>query len=297
MHGCFCANSKKRSFAAASVSLNTSPQMVAKYIAFLENYFGIKLLNRTTRSQILTEFGKQYYERCLFILSEIKASKMLAQQLIEAQQLIDEPKGKLRISAPISYGNFNLIPIISQFIKRYPKIDVDLQLSDSYVDLIKEDFDIVFRIGELVDSGLIVRQLKPYQLIFAAASSYLAQYGNPTVPEELNQHQCLIYQYVNRNKKDDIWSFTISGKLVELPISGSFKSNNTLALATAAIEGVGITMLPEAMLNKAIKQNKLLPILQDYLPPARKLYMLYTADLYRLPKLKMFIEFVIDSEF
>lgn len=277
------------SFVATSVSLNTSPQMVTKYIAFLEKYLGLKLLNRTTRSQNLTEFGKQYYQRSKLILGEIAESKVLA------QQFIDEPKGRLRISAPVSYGHYNLIPVISRFMKCYPKLNIDIQLSDRYVDIVKDDFDILFRIGQLNDSGLIGRKLKPFQLIFAASPSYLAQNGIPAVPEDLKHHQCLIYQYVNRNKNDYVWPFTVNGKSCNLPISGLLQTNDTSALAIAAVEGLGITMLPESMLIEPIKQNKLLPILQNFLPPAREVHMLYTADRQPLPKMKMFTEFVTNA--
>ncbi|MFQ1019006.1 LysR substrate-binding domain-containing protein [Gilliamella sp. CG13] len=285
----FVLTVKTGSFVSTSVSLNTSPQMVTKYIAFLEKHLGLKLLNRTTRSQHLTVFGKQYYQRCLLILAEIKETKILAQQFIE------EPKGRLRISAPVSYGHYNLIPVIGRFMKRYPKLNIDIQLSDRYVDIVKEDYDIVFRIGQLNDSGLIGRKLKPFQLIFAASPSYLMQNGVPAVPDDLKNHQCLIYQYVNRNKNDYVWPFTVNGKAVNLSISGSLQSNDTSALAIAAIEGLGITMLPEPMLNEAIKQDKLLPILQNYLPPAREVHMLYTADRQPLAIMKMFIEFVVDT--
>lgn len=285
----FILTVKTGSFAAASVSLNTSPQMIAKYIAFLENYLGLKLLNRTTRSQNLTEFGKQYYPKCLSILAEIQATKVLAQQFSE------EPKGNLRISAPVSYGYYNLIPVISDFMKRYPKVEVDIQLSDRYVDLVQDNFDVVFRIGQLADSGLIARKLKPYQLTFAASPSYLAQHGVPSVPKDLEKHNCLIYQYMNPNKNDYLWPFMINGKKVNISISGSLQSNETLVLAKAAIEGLGITMLPESMLSDAIRQNKLLPILQDFLPPEKEVHLLYTADRQRPSKHNIFIEFVVNA--
>lgn len=285
----FVITVKTGSFAATSIFLNTSPQMVAKYILFLENYLGLKLLNRTTRSQNLTEFGKQYYERCLFILSEIKNTKTLAQTYSK------EPKGRLRISAPVSYGQFNLVPVISHFMKCYPKVNIDIQLNDRYVDLVKDDFDVVFRIGSLSDSGLIARKLSDLQLIFAASPSYLARYGVPAVPDDLKKHQCLIYQYVNSNKKDNLWPFKINGELINVPITGSFQSNNTAALAVAALEGLGITMLPESTLRESIKQNKLIPVLQNFLPPAREVHLLYTADKQRLPKLNIFIDFIINA--
>lgn len=284
----FVLTVKMGSFAAASVPLNTSPQMIAKYIAFLENQAGLKLLNRTTRSQCLTEFGKQYYQRCLVILNEVKESHALA------QQFIDEPQGSLKISAPMSFGNFSLMPLLGQFIKRYPRINVDLQLSDRYVDLVKEGFDIAFRIGSLTDSGLIARKLRSYQLIYAASPDYLAQYGIPSTPDDLKNHRCLIYQYINQAKKDYVWPFTINGKVTHITISGSLQSNETSALAMAAIEGLGITMLPEAMLKEAILQKKLLPILQPFLAPARDMHPLYTAEPTRLPKLTSFIKLALD---
>ncbi|PXV97253.1 LysR family transcriptional regulator [Gilliamella apicola] len=285
----FVLTVKTGSFAASAISLNTSPQMIAKYVVFLEDYLGLKLLNRTTRSQKLTEFGKQYYEKCLFILDEVKSSKTLAQQFIE------EPKGRLRISAPVSYGHFNLISVLSRFMRCYPKVNVDLQLSDRYVDLVKDDFDIVFRIGELSNSSYIARKLNCYKLIFAASPTYLAKNGIPATPNDIKKHQCLIYQYVNPTKKDYLWPFSINGKVINIPISGSLKSNDTLALANAAVEGLGITMLPQSMLSELIRQNKLFPILQDFLPPAREVHLLYKSDKQQLPKLKMFIEFITDS--
>ena len=285
----FVLTVKTGSFVASAISLNTSPQMIAKYVVFLEDYLGLKLLNRTTRSQKLTEFGKQYYEKCLFILDEVKSSKTLAQQFIE------EPKGRLRISAPVSYGHFNLISVLSRFMRCYPKVNVDLQLSDRYVDLVKDDFDIVFRIGELSNSSYIARKLNCYKLIFAASPTYLAKNGIPATPNDIKKHQCLIYQYVNPTKKDYLWPFSINGKVINIPISGSLKSNDTLALANAAVEGLGITMLPQSMLSELIRQNKLFPILQDFLPPAREVHLLYKSDKQQLPKLKMFIEFITDS--
>ena len=285
----FVLTVKTGSFAASAISLNTSPQMIAKYVVFLEDYLGLKLLNRTTRSQKLTEFGKQYYEKCLFILDEVKSSKTLAQKFIE------EPKGRLRISAPVSYGHFNLISVLSRFMRCYPKVNVDLQLSDRYVDLVKDDFDIVFRIGELSNSSYIARKLNSYKLIFAASPTYLAKNGIPATPNDIKKHQCLIYQYVNPTKKDYLWPFSVNGKVINIPISGSLKSNDTLALANAAVEGLGITMLPQSMLSELIRQNKLFPILQDFLPPAREVHLLYKSDKQQLPKLKMFIEFITNS--
>ena len=285
----FVLTVKTGSFAASAISLNTSPQMIAKYVVFLEDYLGLKLLNRTTRSQKLTEFGKQYYEKCLFILDEVKSSKTLAQKFIE------EPKGRLRISAPVSYGHFNLISVLSRFMRCYPKVNVDLQLSDRYVDLVKDDFDIVFRIGELSNSSYIARKLNSYKLIFAASPTYLAKNGIPATPNDIKKHQCLIYQYVNPTKKDYLWPFSINGKVINIPISGSLKSNDTLALANAAVEGLGITMLPQSMLSELIRQNKLFPVLQDFLPPAREVHLLYKSDKQQLPKLKMFIEFITNS--
>ena len=285
----FVLTVKTGSFVASAISLNTSPQMIAKYVVFLEDYLGLKLLNRTTRSQKLTEFGKQYYEKCLFILDEVKSSKTLAQQFIE------EPKGRLRISAPVSYGHFNLISVLSRFMRCYPKVNVDLQLSDRYVDLVEDDFDIVFRIGELSNSSYIARKLNSYKLIFAASPTYLAKNGIPVTPNDIKKHQCLIYQYVNPTKKDYLWPFSINGKVINIPISGTLKSNDTLALANAAVEGLGITMLPQSMLSELIRQNKLFPILQDFLPPAREVHLLYKADKQQLPKLKMFIEFITNS--
>lgn len=284
----FVLTVKAGSFALASTQLNTSPQMMSKYIVFLENQLGLKLLNRTTRTQSLTAFGKQYYERCLVILNEVRVADTLA------EQLINEPRGQIRISAPVTFGNFSLMPFICDFMKRYPHIEIDAQFTDHFVDMIDEEFEIVFRIGELSDSRLIAKKLAPYKLIVCASPDYLALHGVPSTPEELKDHECLLYTFANRSDKNYLWNFYIDNKLNAVPVSGRLQANESLALTVAAIRGNGIIMVPQVIVKDAIAQKKLLPILQSFLPPERPMYMLYTADKQRLSKLKVFIQAVLD---
>lgn len=276
------------SFVGASLQLEISSQMVAKHVTFLEKKLGLTLLNRTTRTQHLTEFGAEYYERCLSIINDVEATNVLA------QSFTDRPKGSLKVSAPVALGSFGLIPFLSDFMQLYPEITVDLQLSDDYVDLTADGFDVAFRIGDLADSGMRARRLHPFQLVACASPSYLGKFGTPEKPEALKNHNCLIYQYINHARKNDLWHFENKGEMQEVTVSGTFQCNNTFALMQAGLNGVGIINLPEFMVKDAIAQKKLMPILQPFSSLKREMHLLYLDRAQSLPKLHAFVQSAVD---
>ncbi|MGL5389335.1 MAG: LysR substrate-binding domain-containing protein [Serratia sp. (in: enterobacteria)] len=274
------------SFAAASEVLNLSPQMVGKHISMLEEHLGTRLLNRTTRRQNLTEVGRMFYERCKVVLAAADEAEAVAQEMTAM------PRGVLRVNAPVTFGAYGMSPLVVDYMRRYPDVQVELTLSDRYVDLVDEGFEAVIRIGPLADSALIARKLKPYQLIACASPRYLAEFGTPVRPEELIDHQCLGYTYWSRSSEKE-WTFTKGGKQHAAEVNSRLQSNNATALLSAALGGGGIILGAEVVLGSYIASGQLIQVLADYQAPAREMYLLYSPNRYPTQKLRRFIDAVM----
>jgi DNA-binding transcriptional LysR family regulator len=175
------------SFSAAAREMQVSQALVTKQIQELESWLGARLLNRTTRRLSLTEVGTAFYERAARILDAVEEAKDAAGAL----QTV--PRGRLRINAPVSFGLPHLAPAVTDFLKRYPDVSVELLVNDRLVDLLEGEFDVGVRIGRLRDSSLIARRIGPIRLAVCAAPDYLARYGEPKTPEDLSKHDCLEY--------------------------------------------------------------------------------------------------------
>lgn len=274
------------SFAAASEVLNLSPQMVGKHISMLEEHLGTRLLNRTTRRQNLTEVGRMFYERCKVVLAAADEAEAVAQEMTAM------PRGVLRVNAPVTFGAYGMSPLVVDYMRRYPDVQVELTLSDRYVDLVDEGFEAVIRIGPLADSALIARKLKPYQLIACASPRYLAEFGTPVRPEELIDHQCLGYTYWSRSSEKE-WTFTKGGKQHAAEVNSRLQSNNATALLSAALSGGGIILGAEVVLASYIASGQLIQVLADYQAPAREMHLLYSPNRYPTQKLRRFIDAVM----
>lgn len=284
----FVTAAEAGSYASAAVQLGMSAQMVAKHVAGLEQRLGARLLNRTTRRQSLTPLGQAYYERCKAVLAQVQAADALA---LEMNAL---PTGKLRISAPVTFGGSRLMPFITAFLRDYPDVQVDLQLTDRFTDLVADGFEAVFRIGPLSVSGadsasLVARPLAPYQLVACASPAYLAAHGTPQVPADLASHQCLGYAYWAR-PADSQWQFQQNGKQYQVAVGSRLQVNESRALTLAALEGFGIVLGPEIYLAPALASGQLVQVLPDYQAPSRPMHLLYPADRLRTAKLRTFID-------
>lgn len=178
---------EKGSLSAAAKACGISATMAGNHLRMLEKHLGTQLLNRTTRRQHLTGFGENYYERCKEIL------RLVAEGEAQAQSLQSTPTGKLRVTAPVTFGTEALMPALSGYLDRYPDVSVDVVLCDRVVDLVEEGFEVAIRIGQLPDSGLVAKSLSPYRLMICASPSYLARRGTPMAPEDLSQHECLSF--------------------------------------------------------------------------------------------------------
>jgi DNA-binding transcriptional LysR family regulator len=271
-------------FTAAASRFNLSPVMVGKHIAQLEATLGARLLTRTTRRQSLTEIGAQYADQCRAILAQIEAAERGA----EAMRSV--PRGRLRVTAPTSFGNEWLAPALTDYLRLHPEVSVDLNLNDRTVDLVDEGYDAAIRIGALDDSGMIARPLQPYKMAICAAPGYLRQRGTPHTPQELAQHECLDFVVGDIGVSWRLQS--VHGKHA-LPPS-RFRANNGQALRMAALKDFGIVMQAEVLLAQDIAAGRLVPILSDYLPAPRAMHVVYPRDRRATPKLTTFIDFILE---
>ncbi|WP_284332581.1 LysR family transcriptional regulator [Dyella flagellata] len=272
------------SISAAANELNLSSQLAGKHVRALEQGLGIKLLNRTTRRQSLTDVGRVFYERAKNVLAEMEA----AEALIAETRAI--PRGQLRISAPITFGSRALAPEIADYMKQYPEVSVDLCLTNRTVDLVDEGFDVAFRTGELPDSGLLARRLAPLRLVLCASPSYLKSAKKLREPKDLAGHECLVFSHTSLRTK---WSFDGPLGRVSVPITGRFSTDSGEALRAAALAGAGILLQPHALVSEEIESGRLVRLLQKYEPAARPLHLLYAPDRRMTPKLRTFLDFAV----
>ena len=273
------------SFTAAAAALGMSSQMVGKHVTFLEQRLGALLLHRTTRQQSLTTIGEAFYERCRAIIADAEAAEMLVNDLSTT------PRGRLRVNAPLSFGAVCVAPLVGRYLQCHPHINVELTLFDRYADLVDEGYDVVFRVGNLNDSGLAARPLPAYRLLACASPAYLAERGVPQSPEDLASHQCL--GYVNWSGLPYLeWPFQCDGLARSIQIHPRFQVNDGRVLLAAALDGLGIILQPEPLVASAIGSGALVHILGNHTSLDRPMNMLFSARRPQLPKLRTFIDFV-----
>lgn len=272
------------SFSAAGEALHMSSQLVGKHVQTLEQHLGLRLLNRTTRRQHLTEAGFAFYERVKIILAEVEAAEGMA------AMSGGTPRGRLRINAPVSFGVHALAKRLPEYLAANPEVSIDMSLSNRYVDLIDEGFDVMFRVGELPDSGLVARALAPYRLRLCASPIYLARRTPITHPSDLDQHECLGFSYTELRNR---WVFSGQEGLISVPVSGKLMVDSGEALLTAARAGLGILLQPCELVQDDLSVGTLVEILQDFPVPTRPFHLLHAPDRRMTPKLRSFIDFSI----
>jgi DNA-binding transcriptional LysR family regulator len=281
----FVCAADKRSFTAAAETFGISATMVGKHVRWLEERVGAKLLNRTTRRQSLTEIGRIYHQRCKLLLADAEAADACADEMRTS------PRGLLKIHAPVSFGSQRLAPALAAYLRIYPQVEVDLALNDRDADLVEEGYEAAIRIDALPDSGLVARALQPYRMWLCAAPAYLAEAGTPRTAQELAQHNCLGFAYW---RKKNVWRLRKSERTEAVEVSGRLTVNNGQALRTAAIAGLGIIMQPEVLVGDDVASGRLVRLLAEYELPSRPMHIVYVADRRPTPKLRSFIDFVVE---
>lgn len=272
------------SFSAAGQALEMSSQLVGKHVQMLEHHLGVRLLNRTTRRQHLTDIGATFYERAKLILADVEAAEGLAAETRA------EPRGRLRINAPVTFGIHALSPKLPEYLGQYPEVNIELFISNRPVDVIDEGFDLVFRVGHLTDSGLIARPLAPYRLVLCAAPGYVAAHSPIRTPKDLSEHECLGLIHPVLAKE---WTFDGPEGRVTVPVTGRLMVDSGEALIAAALAGMGILLQPAELVRPYLATGQLVTLLPEYSAPTRPMHILYAPDRRMTPKLRSFIDFAL----
>jgi DNA-binding transcriptional LysR family regulator len=283
----FVKVAETKSFSEAARRLRSSKSLVSRQISALEAELGVRLLQRTTRSLTLTEEGRSYHAEVTRILADIEVANAAVTQSKVA------PRGRLRVSAPMSFGILHLAPILPRFLARFPEVELDLSLNDRYVDLIDEGFDLSIRVGRLAESSLVARRLAPFRMILCASPDYLSRHGTPKAPEELKQHQCLCY---STNSLTPEWRLQKpDGSPWPVQIAGHLHANNGDVLRVAAIEGAGIAYLPSFIVGADLQAATLVSLMPDFVPQDAAIYAVYPNSRHLSPKVRAFIDFTLET--
>jgi len=269
-------------FSSAARDLNMSKSAVSKHIAKLEEYLGVRLLNRTTRKLSPTEIGTTFYERARRIVNDVEETK---RAVSEAHT---QPRGTLRLNVPMSFGILHIAPALSDFTARYPDIKIDMVLNDRVVDLLDEGFDVAVRIARLPDSTLIARKLAPVHLAICATPDYWKQHGIPQTSSDLQNHNCLSYSYL---MKQDEWPLQGPDGKISVKISGNIRANNGDALRAAALQGAGVFLSPTFIVADDLRQARLQAVLEDVTRTELAIYAVYPHNRYLSAKVRAFVDF------
>lgn len=271
------------SFNRAAGQLEASTAAVSRRVSGLENALSVKLLNRTTRQIDLTEAGKQFYEDVLNIFHSLEE----AEERIQTGR--ENIKGNLRVAAPLSFGIQRIAPILPGFMRRYPELRVQLQLEDRFSDLVSEGIDIAIRIGTLKDSSLIATRIASIPRVFCASPDYLSRRGEPQKPDDLTGHACLHYSLLSTREE---WSFSEEHANKEIEITGPLSTNNGEVLREAAIQGMGVTLLPTFIVEDVLKDGRLTEILRQYCPKPFGLYAVRQSRQFTPARIRLLIEYI-----
>lgn len=272
------------SLSAAAVSCGISSTMAGNHVRMLEKRLGMGLLNRTTRRQHMTAFGEDYYLRCKEIL------RLVAETDAQAQTLQLAPAGKLRITAPVTFGTEALMPALARYLDRYPQVSIDLSLSDQVADLTDDGFEVAVRIGQLPDSSLMAKPLAPYRMMICASPDYLARKGHPARPEELGDHECLSFSPAAVTH----WHLSNQDSVYRVPVAARLQVNHGQALRVAALHGLGIVLQPAILMEGDVQAGRLVRLFPDHELPVRPMNVVYLPDRYRAPKLRSFVDFLVE---
>ncbi|AIE75349.1 Transcriptional regulator, LysR family [Synechocystis sp. PCC 6714] len=275
------------SFAAAARKMNLGRSAVNKMVIALENELKVQLLHRSTRKVTPTPTGIAFYQKSVQILADLEEAEL------SVSQLHGEPKGLLRINAPMTFGTMYVAPLVSEFMALYPQLEVQLTLEDRFVDAIAEGYDLLIRIAQPVESAsLICQPLFETKLLLCASPQYLAIRGTPQIPEDLQHHNCLLYGYFSGGSQ---WQLLGQEGEKVISVAGTFCSNNGEALAIAVARGLGVALLPQFIIQPYLESGKVQIILPSYCLRALSVSIIYPVNRHLSTKIQLFTEFLRES--
>ena len=278
----FVAVAETESFTRAAKRLEVSTAQVSRQISALEARLSTRLFYRTTRRVSTTEAGQIYYQHCRQILDALEQ----AERSMTNMQLV--PQGRLRLTAPVTYGEKSIAPLVNDFVLRYPELDVEMKLTNQQLDLVAEGYDLAVRLGKLDDSSLMARRLASRTLYVCASPAYLAVHGTPHSLSELEQHNCL-------QGNLGYWRFQDAGHPRNVRIRGNVRCDSGRALLDAALKGVGIVQLPDYYVGPALDAGTLIPLLTHYQEDDDGIWAVYPHNRHLSPKVRMLLDYFADS--
>ena len=283
--GVFAQVVELRSFTRAGKKLGMTSSGVSRAISRLEERLGVRLLNRTTRSLSLTDDGAAYYQRCARILSDLEDANLAMARARSA------PRGRLRVDAPNVLGKFGLSDAIPAFLEAYPEVAIDLSLRDHLIDPVAEGVDVVLRLAELRETGLVSRELGSLRMVFAASPAYLAKHGRPRDPAELRGHRAIAFLSGGVALP---WRVRRGGGEESIPLTGRFHTNSAETMRRAALAGLGIVQVMEPHVAEELRSGALEILLPEHEPEPRTIYALYAQDKFALPKVRVFLDYIAE---
>jgi DNA-binding transcriptional LysR family regulator len=273
-------------FSAAAKRLDSTPAAVSRRIKALEQRLGVRLLQRTTRTLKLTEAGELYFREVSRLLGDLRA---VEEQLDE---VTGQASGELRIVAPMSFGQRRLAPVVVRFALMHPKLRVTLRLEDRATDIVAEGIDLAVRIAYPSDSSLVARPIASVPRYFCASPAYLARRGTPRAPRDLLQHDCLHYNVISEREE---WTFGGTEGDETIVLKAVFCSNNGDVLAEAALQGLGIALLPDFIVADALADGRLVRVLEGRERSPLTLSVLYPSRQHVPAKTRLFIDHMVSQ--
>nr|WP_306265038.1 LysR family transcriptional regulator [Pararhizobium sp. IMCC3301] len=282
----FIAVMETGSFVGAAERLKTSSGQASKLLSRLESDLGVRLLNRTTRSVSPTEAGRAYYDRLRPLIDEIDTLDL------DIRNISQSPRGRLRLTAPLTFGILELAPVLTQFAAQYPDIEFDVSFSDRLTNLVDEGFDMAVRVGRPGDSSLIIRKLCAVRIVVVGAPDYLEQHGVPQAPEDLRHHGCIIDTNFGDPKK---WPFrNASGQPENVSIDGRIRFSNAEACLLAAEAGLGLACVPGFVAGDAIRSGRVIRILQSFETEPYDVHVLYPHSRHLAAKVRLLVDALVE---
>ena len=272
------------SFSKAAADLRVGQPAVTKLVAQLESQLGARLLHRSTRGVSATEVGMLYHEKCRLILHRVDEAESVA-ALMQSQV-----HGILRISTSVAFGRRVMVPLVMEFMRAHPGVQVDLSFEDRYVDLVEQGVDVAIRMGRLADSSLGARYLGLNPWVVVASPDYLRQRGEPRSPPGLSRHDVLIYSTVQGDAR---WHFSgARGRTHEVTVKGPLRSNNLSALLAAARAGMGVAALPMYVADESLRSGHVRRLLTDWALPTQEVHAVFPSPRLLPAKTRGFIDWL-----
>lgn len=276
---------QRGSFAAAARALGLTPSAVSKLVSRLEGRLGVRLLHRTTRRLALTSEGDLYFSRARQILADIEEVET------EVAGLRAAPRGSLHVNTSSGFAVHQLVPVLREFMPRYPEIQLELTVTDRVVDLVSEHADVTIRTGPVAEPSLTALRIAAYGRTICASPSYLRRCGTPRVPADLPNHACIVFSVPTARR----WPFKRGDEVADVEITPSVITDSSDTVLQLALDGVGIVRLGDIMVGTLIRQGRLVPLLTDvHHAGSVPISALYLAGRHRLPKVRVFLDFLVE---